>query len=290
MRVLVTGAGGQLAVDLIGTAPPSVELVALDHGVLDITDDASVHQAVTEYGPEVIINTASYTAVDRAEEEQKAARLVNGDAVGRLARRADLADARLIHLSTDFVFDGTATEPYRPEAATNPLSVYGASKLEGELRALESPSSTVVRTSRLFSGHGDNFVETMLRLMLERDELTVVDDQTGSPTWSQGLAGVLWRFAARPDLTGIWHWSDGGSCTWYQWAVALQQQALARGLLERTIPITPVPTSDYPTPATRPSYSVLDVSATCAALEVQQVPWENTLGSMLDEMATPTAS
>jgi dTDP-4-dehydrorhamnose reductase len=125
--------------------------------------------------------------------------------------------------------------------------------------------------------------------MRERDELTVVDDQVGSPTWAWGLAEVLWLFAERADLAGIWHWSDGGSCTWYEWATTIQQQAVDRGLLERIVPIRAVSTSEYPTPATRPAFSVLDSSATCTALAIQQVPWEDTLGTMLDQMATPAS-
>jgi len=199
-------------------------------------------------------------------------------------------DARLIHVSTDFVFDGSATEPYRPDAQANPLSEYGASKLEGESQALASPPATIVRASRLYSSRGHNFVTSVLRKMREDEELSVVDDQVGAPTSSSGLAGVLWRFAARPELTGVWHWSDGGSCSWYQWALTIQEQALARGLLERAVPIRPVPTSEYPTPAARPAYSVLDSSATCTALAIQQVPWEDALGSMLDEMVNPGPS
>ena len=289
MRALITGAGGQLGLELIETAPPIVELVALDHNALDVADEEAVHRSITEQRPDVILNAAAYTAVDRAEQERKTAWSINGDAVGNLARHAAEVGARLIHISTDFVFDGTATEPYRPEAEANPLSEYGASKLEGESQALESDSTIVVRASRVFSNHGDNFVTGMLQLMRERDELTVVDDQIGSPTWAQGLAELLWLFAERPDLTGIWHWSDGGSCTWYQWARTIQQQAVDRGLLERIVPIRAVSNSEYPTRAARPAFSVLDSSATRTALAIEQVPWEDTLGTMLDQMATPAS-
>ncbi len=273
-----------MGLELIEAAPPTVELIPLDHNDLDIADEKAVRRRVAEHAPDVIINAAAYTAVDRAEREWDAAWSINGDGVGNLARPAVEVGARLIHVSTDFVFDGAATEPYRPEAEANPLSEYGASKLEGESQALESAAAIVVRASRVFSNRGDNFVTGMLRLMREQDELTVVDDQVGSPTWAQGLAEVLWR-CAEADLTGIWHWSDGGSCTWYQWARAIQQQAEDRGLLERIVPIRAVSTSEYPTAAARPAFSVLDSSATCTALAIQQVPWEETLGTMLDQMA-----
>ncbi len=290
MRALLTGSGGQLGFELIETAPSSVELISLDHNALDIADEGTVRRRVVEHRPDVILNAAAYTAVDRAEQERDAAWSINGDGVGNLARQAVEVGARLIHVSTDFVFDGTATEPYRPEAEANPLSQYGASKLEGEAQALESAGTIVVRASRVFSNRGDNFVTAMLRLMRERDELTVIDDQVGSPTWAPGLAEVLWLFAERADLTGIWHWSDGGSCTWYEWARTIQQQAVDRGLLERIVPIRAVSTSEYPTAATRPAFSVLDSSATCTALAIQQVPWEDTLGTMLDQMADSASS
>ncbi len=285
MRALITGSGGQLGLELIEAAPSTVELIPLDHNALDIADEGAVCRCVVEHRPDVILNAAAYTAVDRAEQERDAAWSINRDGVGNLARRAAEVGARLIHVSTDFVFDGTATEPYRPEAEANPLSKYGASKLEGEAQALESDSTIVVRASRVFSNRGDNFVTGMLRLMRERDELTVVDDQVGSPTWARGLAEVLWLFAERTDLTGIWHWSDGGSCTWYGWATSIQQQAVDRGLLERIVPIRAVASAEYPTAAARPAFSVLDSSATCTTLAIQQVPWEDTLGTMLDQMA-----
>ncbi len=285
MRALITGSGGQLGLELIEAAPSSVELISLDHNALDIADEGAVRRRVVEHRPDVILNAAAYTAVDRAEQERDAAWSINGDGVGNLARQTAEVGARLIHISTDFVFDGTATEPYRPEAEANPLSEYGASKLEGESQALESAATIVVRASRVFSNRGDNFVTAILRLMRERDELTVVDDQVGSPTWARGLAEVLWLFAERTDLTGIWHWSDGGSCTWYGWATSIQQQAVDRGLLERIGPIRAVASAEYPTPAARPAFSVLDSSATCTSLAIQQVPWEDTLGTMLDQMA-----
>ena len=287
MKALILGAGGQLGLDLVTAAPSDFEIAALDRRALDITDQELVHRFVADARPDVILNAAAYTAVDRAEQERDLAWSINGDAVGYLARRAVEVDAHLIHISTDFVFDGTATEPYSPDATTNPTSEYGASKLEGESQALQSNAVTIVRSSRLYSGSGNNFVTTMLRLMGSRDELSVIDDQVGSPTWSKNLADSLWRFAARSDLTGIWHWTDAGSCSWYEWAVAIQRQAMELDLLDRMVPIEPVSTSDFPTAATRPAYSVLDSSATCTALAIGQVPWKAALDSMLGQMANP---
>ena len=287
MKALILGAGGQLGLDLVTAAPSDFEIAALDRRALDITDQELVHRFVADARPDVILNAAAYTAVDRAEQDRDLAWSINGDAVGYLARRAVEVDAHLIHISTDFVFDGTATEPYSPDATTNPTSEYGASKLEGESQALQSNAVTIVRSSRLYSGSGNNFVTTMLRLMGSRDELSVIDDQVGSPTWSKNLADSLWRFAARSDLTGIWHWTDAGSCSWYEWAVAIQRQAMELDLLDRMVPIEPVSTSDFPTAATRPAYSVLDSSATCTALAIGQVPWKAALDSMLGQMANP---
>ena len=285
-RVLLTGAGGQLGRELIQGKPEGIELAAATRAELDLTDLDSLAPKLRRLRPDVILNTAAYTAVDRAESDAEVAYKVNGQAVGRMAECAAELGSRFVHLSTDFVFDGTASAPYRPEDAANPASVYGRSKLAGESTALEAlPEATVVRTSWLYSARGRNFVTNMLRLMAERDSLQVVADQVGSPTWAAPLAEALWRIVARSDMAGVWHWCDGGRSSWYDFACAIQEEALTRGLLARRAPIEPVPTAKFPTPARRPAFSALDDSAIHEALGSEPLPWREALGRMLDEMA-----
>jgi dTDP-4-dehydrorhamnose reductase len=289
--VLLVGAGGQLANELEASIPAGVEVSALSEIELDITDAASTTAAVADSTPEVVINAAAYTAVDAAEEETVAASAVNVEGVAHLAAAAASRGARLVHVSTDFVFDGQARRPYRPQDDPRPLSVYGRTKLAGEVRAQEilGERATIVRTSWLYSSRGSNFVTGMLDLMAQRSALRIVDDQKGSPTWAALLARALWRVAAREDMPGIWHWADGGGCSWFVFASAIQEEAIARGLLDKAIPLSPIPTSEYPTPAQRPAYSVLETSATYRALGATPVPWRAALGRMLDEMI-PTPS
>jgi dTDP-4-dehydrorhamnose reductase len=283
-KVVVTGAGGQLGRELVACAPP-VELVALGRDALDIADAGAVLERLAALAPALVINAAAYTAVDRAEAEPELARQVNALGPANLARACHTLGARLIHVSTDFVFDGRASRPYRPDDATGPLGVYGQSKLEGEQALMEAlPGALIVRTGWVYSRHGANFVKTMLRLMAERDALAVVCDQVGTPTWAAGLAAALWRFAAQPELAGIYHWSDAGVCSWYDFAQAIAEEALALGLLPRAIPLRPIPASDYPTPAQRPAYSVLDKGATWQALGVAGEHWRVQLRRMLNEL------
>jgi dTDP-4-dehydrorhamnose reductase len=245
-----------------------------------------VLEFVAGCAPDVIVNAAAYTAVDGAETKPDLAVEINAEGAGLLARAAERSGARLIHVSTDFVFDGTATEPYTPRAEPRPLGVYGHSKLAGECRVREvlPLHSVIVRTAWVYSRFGNNFVKTMLRLMSERDALRVVDDQTGAPTWARGLAEVLWGFAERPEAHGIYHWTDGGRCSWHEFACEIQTRAVALGLLDRHIDIEPIPSSEYPTPARRPAFSVLDLSATESLLQCRAKPWQTQLQSMLKEL------
>ena len=285
MRVLITGAGGQLGYELQRSCPAEVELHCLDRAALDITLPEAVLDQVAAAAPDLVINAAAYTAVDGAETKPDLAVAVNAEGPGLLARAAAGAGARLIHVSTDFVFDGSAQQAYGPRDETRPLGVYGHSKLAGECRVREVlPHSTVVRTSWLYSAHGANFVKTMLKLMAERDALRVVDDQVGAPTWAYGLAQALWGFAGNDSAHGIYHWTDAGSCSWYEFACAIQQLGLELGLLGREIPIEAISTAEYPTPAQRPAFSVLDCSAAEAALERQRLPWRDQLHAMLQEL------
>jgi len=285
MKVLITGALGQTGQELYRTAPAGTELICLDRQTLDITDAAAVLQSCRAARPELIINAAAYTAVDKAETERNQAFAVNATGAGNLAAAAAAVGARFLHISTDFVFDGAKSSPYQPEDRTNPLSVYGASKLAGEELALAANSnSLIVRTGWLYGAHGQNFVKTILRLLGEREQLTVVADQVGTPTWTGSLAQALWAAAVKPELRGIYHWSDAGVASWYDFAVAIQEEALPLGLLSRAIPIAPINTAAYPTPARRPAYSVLDKSAAWRDFAIAGQHWRFALRRMLKEL------
>jgi len=286
MKTLIVGANGQLGQELQRSVPPGMDLVAADRGLLDIRDHRAVLDYVAAQRPALIINCAAYTAVDGAETKPDLAVQVNAEGPGSLARAAERIDARLLHVSTDFVFDGQAREPYKPRQDTRPLGVYGHSKLAGERRVQEilPVDSVILRTAWLYSRFGGNFVKTMLRLMGERDEISVVEDQVGAPTWARGLADALWAFAGHPTAKGIYHWTDGGSCSWYEFACAIYEEGRDLGLLQRDVAIHAIPTSEYPTPAQRPAYSVLDCSATHTLLGLQPTPWRSQLRSMLEEM------
>lgn len=281
MKVWITGANGQLGQALRTTAPTGVLVVATGHAELDICDAAAVDAFVTAERPATIFNAAAYTAVDKAESEEALAARLNGDAVGNLARAAAKAGARLIHVSTDFVFDGLSGIPYGPDAPTAPLSTYGRTKRQGELAA--GPEALIVRTAWVYGSRGGNFVRTMLRLMAERDEVRVVADQIGTPTFAGSLADAIWRLDAA-EAKGIFHYTDSGAASWYDFAVAIQEEALVLGLLERAVPVIPIATSDYPTPARRPHYSVLDKRATFALLGEAAPHWRVNLRKMLKEI------
>jgi dTDP-4-dehydrorhamnose reductase len=253
---------------------------------LDITDAAAVDNRVDETRPGVIINAAAYTAVDRAEEEPHRAFAVNRDGVAHLAQAARDSGAALIHVSTDFVFDGTKSRPYLTADKPNPQGAYGASKLAGEVAVREAMGgrALIIRTAWVYSAHGNNFVKTMLRLMNSRDGVRVVDDQIGSPTWACGLARFIVHAAER-GLRGIYHWTDAGTASWYDFAVAIREEALALGLLSRKVPIRPITTEEFPTPAKRPSYSVLDKSASRGICALDAQHWRESLRQMLSELA-----
>lgn len=277
MKALITGAHGQLGRALAASAPAGCEIVSHDVDTLDITDADAVQRAVAEVRPDLILNAAAHTAVDRAESEEALALAINATAAGHLAAAATAAGARLVHVSTDFVFDGRSGVPYRTGDATNPLSAYGRTKLAGEAAVGDA---LIVRTAWVYAPTGGNFVRTMLRLMAGRDEVRVVADQIGTPTWAPGLAAALWTLAGQ-GATGLWHYTDAGVASWYDFAVAIQEEAVARGLLARVVPVVPIPTSDFPTPAVRPSYSVLEKGATWAALGGPAPHWRENLRIML---------
>ena len=281
MRALITGANGQVGRALRATAPKGMTIDATDVAELDICDAAAVDSYVYISKPDFIINSAAYTAVDRAETDELAALRLNADAVAHLAAAAEKYRARLAHISTDFIFDGNQGSPYLVGATPRPLSAYGRTKLAGEQAA--GPNSLIVRTSWVYAAGGNNFVATMLRLMRERDEVRVVADQIGSPTLATGIATTIWTLFAQ-GRTGIWHHTDSGAASWYDFAVAIQEEALAMGLLDRAVPVIPIATSDYPVPALRPHYSVLDKSATSAVLGSPAPHWRANLRVMLKDL------
>lgn len=285
MKVLVTGAGGQLAAELLHTAPPEHQIVALTRRELDLTDRPAVAATLAEHRPEAVINAAAYTRVDDAEDEPETAFAVNAEGAGSLAEEAAALDAALIHVSTDFVFGDGGGTPWRPDDSGEPLGVYGASKLEGERRVATATggSALIVRTAWLYSRHGRNFVTAMLERMRAGKALTIVADQIGTPTWARGLAGALWRGLAR-GIAGLHHWTDAGVASWYDFAVAIQDEAVALGLVAQPVSIAPVPFEAYPTRARRPAFSVLDKTATWKALEIRPAHWRHALREMLAEM------
>lgn len=285
MRVLVFGAGGQLASALLATVPPGIEASAVAEAELDIRDRAAVEAKVRATRPGAIVNAAAYTAVDQAESDADRCFAVNRDGAGNIAAAAAEFGAFLVHISTDFVFDGRSGTPYRTGDAPNPLSVYGRSKLEGELLVrTHCRDSAVIRTAWLYAPSGKNFVRTMLHLMATKPSLRVVADQIGSPTHARGLARACWAAIER-RAAGYWHWTDAGVASWYDFAVAIAELGKALGVLERSIPIEPIRTEDYPTPARRPAYSVLDKTTTWAALGLAGEHWRGPLRATIEEIA-----
>jgi dTDP-4-dehydrorhamnose reductase len=284
-NVLITGADGQLGHELQRAAPPTLSATALSRSGLDITDAGAIADCLAHYKPVALVNAAAYTAVDRAESEEAQANAVNAAAPGLLAAACRERGVRLIHISTDFVFDGSACHPYAPDAQPAPLGVYGRSKLAGERAVMnELDDALIVRTGWVYSAHGANFVKTMLRLMGERDELAVVADQVGTPTWAAGLAQALWRAVSLPALRGIYHWSDAGVCSWYDFAVAIEEEGRSLGLLGTETAVRPIPATDYPTPARRPAFSVLDKHSSWRDLSLTPVHWRQQLRRMLAEL------
>jgi dTDP-4-dehydrorhamnose reductase len=285
VRVLVTGSNGQLGWELQRSVPQGAQLLWTDVAELDISNRAAVASVFQEFKPDAVINAAAYTAVDKAESESALAYKINRDGAANLASAAAQQGARFLHVSTDFVFDG-AGRPYVPSDTVNPLSVYGASKSEGEKAVLASGAhALVVRTAWVYCTHGSNFVKTMLRLMAEKPSLSVVCDQVGTPTWAKGLASTLWAYCQLPEpVQGVIHYTDSGVASWYDFAVAIQEEALAIGLLSKVVSITPILAEQYPTPARRPGISVLDKSSSIGV--VGNAPhWRVQLRAMLKELA-----
>ena len=285
MKVLLLGANGQLGWELKRTCPQDIILTTCDHPKVNFLSTTSITTCIETAQPDWIINAAAYTAVDKAEEERDTADRINHTAVREIAGLCRQNNIRLIQISTDFVFNGKAYRPYLPQDTPDPISTYGKTKLKGEQAALEilKDDAAIIRTAWLYSSHGANFVKSMLNFFETKPELNIIDEQIGTPTWANGLAHVVWK-AMDKNLTGIHHFTDAGIASWYDFATAIQEEALSLNLTQKEIPINPIPASQYPTPAERPFYSVLDKTTLWQTLDLKPVHWRKSLRSMLKEL------
>jgi dTDP-4-dehydrorhamnose reductase len=287
MRVLVFGKTGQVATELARRMPPGWLATFLGRDAADLSDPAACAAAVMAAQADVVINAAAWTAVDRAETEEPAALLVNADSPGAMARACAARGLPFLHISTDYVFDGSGTRPWQVDDPTGPLGAYGRTKLAGEdmVRAAGGPHA-ILRTSWVFSAHGANFVKTMLRVGKTRDTLTVVDDQTGGPTPAAAIADALIAiaaaFAAGQGRSGTYHFSGTPDVTWADFARAI---FAAAGM---SVTVTGIPTSAYPTPARRPANSRLDCAALTAAYGISRPDWQSGLTDVLKDLGELT--
>jgi len=303
MKILLLGGNGQVGRELRRALAPLGDVIAATRdGRLDIDGVAcetadfdrpdALPPLIARIAPDVVVNAVAYTAVDRAESELESAFRANAEAPARIAEACAACDARLVHYSTDYVFDGTAMRPYREDDPTAPLGVYGASKLAGEeaIRA-SGARHTILRTSWVYAAHGRNFLLTMLRLAAERDELRVVADQIGTPTSAALIADVTAHLLAISDGApdGLLHLTAGGRTTWHGFAEAIVSGAYARGLLARVPRVVPIATADYPTPARRPAYSVLDTGRLEAGCGIRLLDWQEGLARTLDALGGAAA-
>lgn len=286
MIVLVTGANGQLgqSIQFIADKYPNIQFIYTDYQEMDITNIESCQAVFSKYKPQFCINTAAYTAVDKAESEAEKTHLINAIGPEILAKVCKEYDIILVHISTDFIFDGTSTTPYKESDIPNPQSVYGQTKLDGELAIQKNwEKHFIVRTSWVYSQFGANFMKTMLRLAAERDSLSVVNDQIGTPTNAVDLAEVLVKIIQststhHPSSFGIYNFSNEGICSWYDFASAIFHQ---KGI---SIDLKPIPTSAYPTPAKRPSYSVLDKTKIKKTFNIEIKEWQKSLSECLNHV------
>lgn len=284
MKIVIIGNSGQLSYELVRIL--GEDTVCLGPEDTDITKFDVVSETLAHLAPDVIINAAAYTAVDKAEEEQDLCHAINATAVENLAKYCKQANAFLVHVSTDYVFNGHKGSPYLPTDPIEPQGAYGKTKADGEKALLDllPKASCLIRTAWVYSAHGNNFVKTMLKLMADKPQLTVIDDQIGTPTWAKGLAEACVS-AAENKTVGVYHWTDEGVASWYDFALAIQELGIDKGLLDKAIPVLPIPSSQYPTPAKRPHYSVLDKqTAREAFASCKPAHWRKQLASMLDEL------
>jgi dTDP-4-dehydrorhamnose reductase len=278
--VLITGANGQLGHCLRQIEPtlPDYKFIALGREHLPLQDFALVDKVIESLNPKVIINAAAYTAVDKAESESDIANIINGYAVGNLAAAAKRVGATFLHVSTDYVFDGQASHPYTEDSSVNPLNAYGRSKLLGEQLALqENPSSIILRTSWVYSKYGANFVKTMVRLMSCRESIGVVNDQFGSPTYAPDIAEALLKIATGTyeKIPGIYHFSNMGNISWYDFAMGVKRGKAF------SCDVKPITSDEFPTPAKRPGYTVMNCEKIAKTFGIELQPWEQRLQECL---------
>lgn len=282
VTILVTGANGQLANEIksISIQHPQNNFIFVTKEELPVDNKDAIELFFEEHRIDYCINCAAYTAVDKAESEKEKAFLINADAVGSLANICRIHKVKFIHISTDYVYDGSSNIPLREEDPVAPINIYGSSKLKGEELALkENPSTLIIRTSWVYSSFGNNFVKTMLRLFKEKSEINVVSDQHGCPTYAADLAEVIMNFVEKMeqgnDFTGIVNYCNTGVTTWYEFAEEI------KSLLNSNCKINPIPTSSYPTPAKRPQFSVLDTSKIKELLQLDIPFWKESLRDCL---------
>jgi dTDP-4-dehydrorhamnose reductase len=296
-RILLVGANGQLGQELQQTLTPLGDVIGVGREKLDLAASTSIRQVISDASPNVIVNAAAYTAVDKAQTETELAHAINAIAPAIMAEEAQRLGAALFHVSTDYVFDGQKNTPYTEEDPTNPISAYGKSKLLGEEEIRKTLSRHIIlRTAWVYGTKGkSNFVRTMLRLFAEREEVRVVADQVGTPTWAHDIADAIAFLVPQlsPEgeqspITGIYHYTNSGVASWYDFAVAIFEEAKQLGFPIRVQRIVPITTSEYPTPAQRPAYSVLSGKKVSAALGTYPPYWRDGLRQMLREFYSYT--
>lgn len=289
-KVLITGAQGQVGRELVKLVPDDFEVIGLSSADLDITDNEQVLKVVQQYKPGLIINASAYTAVDKAESDSERAFAVNSLGVEYLAQAAAILNIPLFHISTDYVFPGTSQIAYKEDDSVGATGVYGASKLAGEKALSESGTAHIIlRTSWVFATDGNNFVKTMLRLGKERDTLGVVADQYGCPTSASSIAIILWRLATKYVndgvlSSGVYHFTNSPACTWYDFAGEIFKQAVDLRVVSKSPVVNAITTADYPTPARRPIWSVMDCTKIETLLDTPIPSWRDELTAVLKEL------
>jgi len=284
MKVLVTGGTGQLGYHLQKQYPEGITVIAPGRDELDLSSSARIQSYLNAQDIGAIINAGAYTGVDAAETDTEVAERVNTIAPKIMAEHCRSKNIPLIQISTDFVFDGTQGRPYAVDGRTNALGVYGQTKLAAEQHVLDAPKGYVLRTAWVYSEHGANFIKTMLRLAGQRSQLGVVADQVGSPTYAANLASAAWALLQKEPSQRLFHYSDAGICSWYDFALATFELGVVKGLIDKAPEVSPLTTEQYPTPAARPSYSVLDKTLSYDVLGVMPVHWRAGLDEMLDKL------